>query len=126
MRWETLADAQAAPVGGAFYVGRVEEVGEDDVVATLWERPSGREASTALSVTDHLGGRKPPPGSLLRIWTWVELPGGDKQVPRIKVKIEEPRVTEEGRKQLLDIAESLKQRVPESLTLGTLEPTDEA
>lgn len=113
VRWSTLAGAGAAPVCPAFYLGRVEEVTEEEVLATVWERPSGREASTALSLDEHLGGRRPPPGSLLRLWTWVELPGGGEQVPRLEVKVELPRLEESERQRLRVLVESLKQEVSE-------------
>jgi hypothetical protein len=113
VRWAALSGADAAPVCPAFYLGRVEEVTEEEVLATVWERPSGREATTALSIEEQLGGRRPPPGSLLRLWTWVELPGGGEQVPRLEVEVEPPRVEEPERQRLRALVESLKQEVSE-------------
>jgi len=46
LHWSKLKEANGAPVNGAFYIGRVEEVTDDEVLATVWERPSGREATT--------------------------------------------------------------------------------
>jgi hypothetical protein len=91
----------------------VEEVMEHEVLATVWERPSGREASVTLSVKDQLKGQRPAPGSLLRLWTWLELPGGDERVPRLKVEVEPPRVDERERQRLRELVETLKHEVAE-------------
>lgn len=109
VHWSELSGARSAPLCPAFYLGRVEEVMGDEVLATVWERPSGREASTTLSVRKNLGGQPPPPGSLLRIWTWLELPGGGEQVSRLKVEVEPPRLSEPEREKLREVLESLKQ-----------------
>jgi hypothetical protein len=109
VHWTELAGARSAPLCPAFYLGRVEEVEEEQVLATVWERPSGREATATLSIPKDLGGRRPPLGSLLRIWTWVELPGGGAQVPRLQVEIERPRLSETERQKLRASLDSLKQ-----------------
>jgi hypothetical protein len=115
VRWEQLDKARSAPVNVAFYLGRVEEVAEDEIVATVWERPSGREAATVLSMAKHLPGqRPPPPGSLLRIWTWIELPGGGQQVPGLKVEVERPHLDEQQRAELRKFLDSLKAQAPET------------
>jgi hypothetical protein len=113
VRWTDLVEERAAPVCPAFYLGRVEEVMEDSVLATIWERPSGREASTTLSVQTQLNGQCPPPGSLLRLWTWLELPGGGEQVSRLKVEVEPPRLDELERQRLRALVETLKHEAPE-------------
>jgi len=122
-RWDEIDEARNAPVNGAFYLGRVEEVSGDDVLATVWERPSGREASTTLSVKDNFQGKAPASGNLLRIWTWVELPGQDERVPRLKVEVEEPQLTDTERQELRALAESLEKEV---LPQESVERTDEA
>jgi hypothetical protein len=113
VHWSEMADEQGAPVCPAFYLGRVEEVMEDEVLVTVWERPSGREASVSLSVENQLEGRRPAPGSLLRLWTWLELPGGDERVPRLKVEVESPRLDEPERQRLRTLVETLKHEVTE-------------
>lgn len=114
VRWEQLEQARSAPVNVAFYLGRAEEVSGDEVVATVWERPSGREAATVLSVPEHFQGQPPPPGSLLRIWTWVELPGGGQQIPRHEVKVERPHLNEQQRAELRELLDSLQATAPET------------
>lgn len=114
VRWEQLEQARSAPANVAFYLGRVEEVSGDEVVATVWERPSGREAATVLSVLEHLQGQRPPPGSLLRIWTWVELPGGGQQIPRHAVKVERPHLNEQERSELRKVLDLLEAQALET------------
>lgn len=113
VRWADMAGAHDAPVCLAFYLGRVEEVMGDEVLATIWERPSGREASTMLSVQKDLKGQPPAPGSLLRIWTWLELPGEDERVPRLKVEVVPPRLDEPERQRLRELVATLKQEASE-------------
>lgn len=113
VRWSLLAWAHAAPVCPAFYLGRVEEVMEDEVLVTVWERPSGREASVTLSVEKELKGQRPAPGSLLRLWTWLELPGGDERVPRLQVEVESSRLDEPERQRLRALVETLKHEIAE-------------
>ncbi|KFA93010.1 hypothetical protein Q664_12070 [Archangium violaceum Cb vi76] len=111
VRWSRLAGAHAAPVCPAFYLGRVEEVMEHEVLATVWERPSGREASVTLSVQEQLKGQRPAPGSLLRLWTWLELPGEGEQVPRLEVVVESSRLDAPGRQRLRELVETLRHEV---------------
>jgi hypothetical protein len=88
------ANVQAAPMRLHHYVGRVEEWPSPrtpEVTVTLWEWPSGRELLAGLSVKKHLDGRRPQEGSFLRVWTWLELPGRGRRVPRIHVEVEEPK-----------------------------------
>lgn len=113
VQWAGLAGQGGAPVCPAFYLGRVEEVVEDEVLVTVWERPSGREATTALSVEEHLGGRRPPVGSLLRLWTWLELPGEGKQVERLRVEVQPPRLDESERQWLRGVVAELKREASE-------------
>lgn len=120
VKWHALKEAEDAPVNGAYYLGRVEEVVGDEVLATLWERPSGREASTTLSVKEQLRGEAPAPGSLLRIWTWVELPGNGEQRPRLKVEVERVQLDESERSELLALARSLEEPERVLLTLDEL------
>lgn len=129
VHWTRLEEAESAPVSGAFYLGRVEDVTGDEVLATLWERPSGREASTTLSVATDLSGTSPPLGSMLRIWTWMELPGGGQEVARLKVEVTAPRPSEVEREVLLELAKSLEQQLEqqeEPEVREVLEKTDEA
>jgi len=125
VHWTRLEEAESAPVSGAFYLGRVEDVTGDEVLATLWERPSGREASTTLSVETDLGGTSPPPGSMLRIWTWMELPGEGQEVARLKAEVDAPRPNAAERQALLELARSLAQE-QESEAREVQEKTDEA
>ncbi|WP_437306999.1 hypothetical protein [Sorangium sp. So ce388] len=72
----------------AAYLGRVEEVSEDDqVTVTVWERPNGREGMTSLSVNDHLGGRTPAMGDLLWIWTWLDATA-EAHAPKERIYVE--------------------------------------
>lgn len=69
------ARVTAAPVNLRFYLGRVVELDPDGgVVATLWERPSGREFVAVLD-WEAAFGAPPGPEDELLLWTWVELPG---------------------------------------------------
>ncbi|WP_309896699.1 hypothetical protein [Archangium sp.] len=108
VHWERLVEAREAPSHAAFYLGRVKEVGEDGVLALAWEYPSGRESLATLSVRDDFGGEPPVPGSLLRIWTWVELPGGDERQPRRKVEVEQPHLSDSARDELKAFLQSLE------------------
>jgi hypothetical protein len=108
VHWERLAEARTAPSQAAFYLGRVREVGEDTVLALVWEHPSGRESLASLSVQADFGGEAPTPGTLLRIWTWVELPGGGHQQLRRKVEVEPHRLSDEERAELEDFLASMR------------------
>jgi hypothetical protein len=108
VRWEDLPWADSAPSCGAFYLGRADAVTDEEVLATLWERPSGREATTTLNIRDHFEGQPPNPGDLLRIWTWVELPGEGEQRPGIKVTVETRELTEAERRHLGEVADKLE------------------
>lgn len=101
-------EANAAPANTAFYLGRVKEVGEDAVLALVWECPSGREALATLSVREDFGGEPPVPGSLLHIWTWVELPGQDVRQPRRKIAVEAPQLSEAEQAELQSFLASLE------------------
>ena len=103
---ETAADA--APVNAAFYLGRVKEVSGDAVLALIWECPSGREALTTLSVQKDFDGEPPIPGSLLKVWTWVELPGQRVRRLRHKVEVEAPELSEEEEEEIEAFLASLE------------------
>jgi hypothetical protein len=100
VHWERLAEAHSAPCRTAFYLGRVKDVTEGDAVALLWEYPNGRESLTSLSVRRDFGGEPPAPGSLLRIWTWVELPGEGQHLARRKIEVKAPVLSEAARAEL--------------------------
>jgi hypothetical protein len=117
VQWDDLPEAASAPLTPAFYLGRVEETGADGaVVATLWERPSGRELSTTLSVSEHFQGQAPLSGSLLRVWTWVELLEGEDHRAtarnRVKVSVETPEASEKELKQTQHLLERLSRGEP--------------
>ena len=101
-------EATAAPVNMAFYLGRVKEISGDVVLALVWESPSGREALATLSVHADFGGDPPVPGSLLHIWTWVELPGQDVRQQRRKVQIETPQLSAAEQAELQSFLVSLE------------------
>jgi hypothetical protein len=113
VRWAEFPSTGSAPLLPAFYLGRVEEVSpEGSVLVVLWERPSGRELSTALSAErDFPAGGRPVPGDLLRVWTWVELrereDGRCDQVEQIRVEREPPRLTEGERESLIALVVEL-------------------
>jgi hypothetical protein len=111
--WPDFQEAQSAPLLPAFYLGRVEEVtSEGMVLATLWERPSGRQMSTQLSVASHFQGTSPVPGDLLRIWTWVEVretaEGQGERIDRTRVMRESPRLENADREELTALAAQLR------------------
>jgi hypothetical protein len=114
VRWAEFKAAESAPLLPAFYLGRVEEVGPaGEVLAVLWERPSGRELSTELSLQEHFStGGRPVPGDLLRLWTWVELrereEGRCEQVERAQASREPPRLTAAEREELSALASTLR------------------
>jgi len=90
----TAAKVGTAPMQLHHYVGRVEEWPSrqtPEVTVTLWQWPSGRELISTLSVRRHLKGARPPEGSFVRVWTWLELPGRDRRIAKIHVKVEEPK-----------------------------------
>lgn len=101
---EALTDA---PVDVAFYVGRVDDVAGDQVGVRLWEWPSGRELVATFSAAQHLAGEPPNPGSMLRIWTWLELPGNGREVSRHRVECEPKILSEEERSRLRAELEAL-------------------
>ena len=93
--------ARSAPMRRAFYLGRVEEAGPgDEVLATVWECPSGREALATLSVAQDFHGEAPTPGSLLRIWTWLELPGDGECIERREVQVKPVELSTRERQEL--------------------------
>jgi hypothetical protein len=68
-----IAEHGTNPVHVQFFIGRIEELdGSQQILARLWERPSGRESLVPLSATEHLRGQRFRPGSMLHVWTWVE------------------------------------------------------
>ncbi len=105
--WARFAGMNEAPSRAAFYLGRVRDVAEDVVVALLWEYPSGRESLATLSVQADFEGEPPPPGSLLRIWTWVELPGDGGQFPRRKVELQVPVLSDAAQEELEEFLATL-------------------
>jgi hypothetical protein len=115
VQWEHLAVAKGAPLLPAFHLGLVEEVvpAEDLVLITLWERPSGRESATELSIREHLHGEVPVPGALLRLWTWMELPSeGGQPVSRVHVEVEQAHLTDAEREHLGVLIEKLSRASP--------------
>ncbi len=65
-----------APVRRAFYVGRVEEIGEEGgpFEVRVWERPSGRAYRTWLEPrTIEKGSKQPQVGDKIHLWTWEEV-----------------------------------------------------
>jgi hypothetical protein len=78
----------------------------------LWERPSGRQMSTQLSVASHFQGTSPVPGDLLRIWTWVEVretaEGQGERIDRTRVMRESPRLENADREELTALAAQLR------------------
>ncbi|HEX5751289.1 MAG TPA: hypothetical protein VFZ09_34010 [Archangium sp.] len=113
IHWERLADARSAPSRVAFYLGRVKEVDEREVLALVWEYPSGRESLASLLVRVDFKGEPPVPGSLLRIWTWVELPGRGARRQRRKVEVEPLRLSEAAQEELDSFLASLEAEEPE-------------
>jgi hypothetical protein len=101
--------AGSAPANAAFYLARVKEVSGDGVVALVWECPSGREALATLSVREDFAGEPPLPGSMLKIWTWVELPGQDVRRMRRRVEGGQPQLSESERAELQAFLESLEE-----------------
>lgn len=112
--WREPPTARSAPMRRAFYLGRVEEAGPgDEVLATVWECPSGREALATLSVAQDFQGEAPAPGSLLRIWTWLELPEPGRCIERREVQVKPIELSAEEREELRAFLEELKAQPPE-------------
>lgn len=63
--------------------------GSDTITVTLWEYPSGRELSAVLGIDAHLEGHTPREGQRIRVWTWMEYPGGGKRRPRVLVELDD-------------------------------------
>jgi hypothetical protein len=107
--WKEPLTARSAPMRRAFYLGRVEEAGRgDEVLATVWECPSGREALATLAVAQDFKGETPTPGSLLRIWTWVELPGHGECTEHREVRVKPPELSAEERQELRAFLDELE------------------
>lgn len=113
VHWARLAEAKSAPSRAAFYLGRVKEVDEREVLALVWEYPSGRESLASLSVRVDFKGEPPVPGSLLRIWTWVELPGKGARRQRRKVEVEPLRLSKAAQEELEAFLDSMDAEQPE-------------
>lgn len=68
-----IAEHGTNPVHVQFFIGRIEESdSSEQILARLWERPSGRESLVPLSAMEHLREQRYRPGSMLHVWTWVE------------------------------------------------------
>jgi hypothetical protein len=107
-------DLPVTPINPAVYLGRVEEVTREGlVVATLWERPSGREAIATLSVDDDFGRDAPSAGDLLRIRTWVEICEGGETRARSHVKVETQQLSSDERAELKRVRDALERQLEE-------------
>lgn len=101
--WEALPDdaVGGAPMNRELFLGRVEEVESEGIVATVWSWPSGREAMVVVPrddrVEDHGAARW---GDLIAIWTWQELPGGGGVNDRRFARVYRRRLTEAERASL--------------------------
>ena len=108
-------DLGAAPVSRARYLGRVQEVGPgDEVLATLWECPSGRAVLAELSVAKEFEGNAPRPGDVLDVLTWVELPGGGRKVLHHRITRHPRKLSEEERGELRQLITALEQELHET------------
>jgi len=97
-----------APVNTTLYLGRVDDVEDSIVSATVWEHPSGRQGMVFLEIDADFEGPEPCFGDLLRIWTWVELPGGGVVTPRKRVQVERRELSEAERAELQELVDRWK------------------
>lgn len=82
------AGVKSAPMAVAFYLGRVVEGSNAAVTyATLWERPGGQELAASFQWETRWSERPPVEGDLLRVWTWLELPGGGQIDERLWIEV---------------------------------------
>ena len=78
------------------------------MTATLWEWPNARELIASLPLEEYFPGEKPAPGSLVRLWTWLELPGGGEVIPRHHAELQQPpKPSQDERERLRKLLDSL-------------------
>lgn len=98
-----------APFDVERYLGRAEEVSpQGNVIATLWEAPSGRRSTAELRAdTTRFEPRTPRPGAWLYLWVWSEITETGEPVTRTLARVIERELTDAERAHLRGLLEEL-------------------
>lgn len=84
-----IASVGGGIIGLEHYLGRVLSVEPSgEVLARVWQRPSGAEGTAVFSLDEDFPTEKPTLGSRLYIWAWFELPGKDHTEKRRHIEVE--------------------------------------